>query len=358
MDDPQAVWRALSPEGLAAGILVITIIFSITTTVMLLLRAYIRTVHRLNGLEDYLMYIGGVLNLGHNAAVVYGCFTGIGTRDGKLNLPIMVEGAKTVTVWQLLYILSSPFIKVSICANLIRVAMKRRYIYPLQAMSGLAIAMSVMAFIVVFVQCRPFAASWTGQGKCISVDVIIIPTYVFSAANILVDWVVAILPAFIVWNLQLRRKLKLLSFGILGVGVLASIATIIRMPYIPSYAAKSDKLYKIGFIILWTVVELSLGILAGSLPSLRKFFKSLSKDQSTGEHGNMYGSDLVTIGGGNSAKPQRSAAYELNTTVVGRKSDSGDGNSDGVNDVDNDSTSRIIHVTRNVTQTREWERLR
>jgi predicted acyltransferase len=127
---------------------------------------------------------------------------------------------QTVTVWQLLYILSSPFIKVSICANLIRVAMKRRYIYPLQAMSGLAIAMSVMAFIVVFVQCRPFAASWTGQGKCISVDVIIIPTYVFSAANILVDWVVAILPAFIVWNLQLRRKLKLLSFGILGVGVL------------------------------------------------------------------------------------------------------------------------------------------
>lgn len=98
--------------------------------------------------------------------------------------------------------------------------MKRRYTIPLQAMSGLAIAMSVMAFIVVFIQCRPFAASWTGQGKCITVDVIIIPTYVFSAANILVDWVVSILPAFIVWNLQLRRKLKLLSFGILGVGVL------------------------------------------------------------------------------------------------------------------------------------------
>ncbi|KAL2675068.1 hypothetical protein Neosp_011248 [[Neocosmospora] mangrovei] len=333
MDDPEAVWHALSPDGLAAGILAVTIFFSITTTIMLLLRAYVRTTHRLNGTEDYLMYIGGVLNLGHNAVVMYACFTGLGTRDAKLNLPIMIEGAKAVTVWQLLYIISSPFIKVSICANLIRVAMKRRYTIPLQAMSGLAIAMSVMAFIVVFIQCRPFEASWTGQGKCITVDVIIIPTYVFSAANILVDWVVSILPAFIVWNLQLRRKLKLLSFGILGVD-------------------------KIGFIILWTVVELSLGILAGSLPSLRKFFKSLAKDQSTGEHGNIYGSDLVTIGGGgNSAKPQRSGAYELNTTVVGRKSESRDGNSDGVTDGDNDSTSRIIHVTRNVTQTREWERL-
>lgn len=38
-----------------------------------------------------------VLNLGHNAVVMYACFTGLGTRDAKLNLPIMVEGAKVTT---------------------------------------------------------------------------------------------------------------------------------------------------------------------------------------------------------------------------------------------------------------------
>ncbi|KAF7557802.1 hypothetical protein G7Z17_g402 [Cylindrodendrum hubeiense] len=103
------------------------------------------------------------------------------------------------------------------------------------------------------------------------------------------------MPAFILWHLQLRRKLKMLCSGIMGLGVLASIATIIRMPYVPGYAAETDKLYKIGFVILWTVVELGLGILAGSLPSLRKFFKSLAKDKSSGDK-TSFGTDLVTIG--------------------------------------------------------------
>ena len=125
-----------------------------------------------------------------------------------------------VTMWQILYVTSSPFIKISICTTLIRIAVQRRYIYTLYAVSLLSIAMTVMAFIVVFVQCIPFQASWTGQGKCATVSVIIIPTYVFSSVNILVDWTVAILPAFILWNLQLRRRLKILCFAILSVGVL------------------------------------------------------------------------------------------------------------------------------------------
>lgn len=125
-----------------------------------------------------------------------------------------------ITLWQLFYICTSPFIKVSICANLVRIATQRRYIYPLYVVSALSIAMTIMAFIIVFIQCIPFQASWTGDGKCISIKVIIIPTYVFSAVNIFVDWVVSILPAFILWDLQLRRKLKLLCFLILAVGIL------------------------------------------------------------------------------------------------------------------------------------------
>ncbi|KAF4999861.1 hypothetical protein FDECE_11360 [Fusarium decemcellulare] len=346
MDESQE-WHSVHPEGLARATVVVTIILSITTVAMLILRGYIRTVHKLNGIEDYLMYIGGLLNLGHNVAVLYGCHTGIGTRDSKLNIPIMIEGAKMVTVWQLLYVTSSPFIKISICCTLIRIAVQRRYTYPLYVTSAITAAMTVMAFIVVFVQCTPFQASWTGEGKCIKVDIIIIPTYIFSVVNIVVDWVVAIMPAFILWNLQLRRKLKLLSFGIMGVGVLASIATIIRMLYVPYYAATSDKLYKLCFILLWTVVELGLGILAGSLPSLRKFFKSLAKDHSTREN-NSYGTDLATIGGNNRHK-QSANRYdcELNTTIGHGR----DRSSDIAVDKDDDSTRRIIQVTRDLSQT-------
>ncbi|KAH6995176.1 hypothetical protein EDB80DRAFT_815319 [Ilyonectria destructans] len=338
MVDSQQTWHSIQPIGLARGLLATTIMFTITTAVMIVLSGYIRTVNRLNGAEDYLMYIPGVLNIGHNAAVMYGCFTGIGTREAELNIPISIEAAKMVTIWQLFYVVGSPFITISICMTLIRVATQQRYTYPLYAVCGLSVAMTLMAFIAVFIQCAPFEASWTGQAKCISVDVIIIPTYIFSAVNIFVDWTVAIMPGFILWNLQLRRKLKIICSGILGLGVLASIATIIRMPYVLGYAAKTDKLHKTGFVILWTVVELGLGI-AGSLPSMRNLFKTLAKDKSSGDK-TSFGTDLVTIGASRQNGAERGPMYdcELNTTVaIGR-----DGSSDNLQDKDDDSTRRII----------------
>lgn len=34
------------------------------------------------------------INMVHNGIVIWGCYNGIGTRDSKLNTPIMMEGAK------------------------------------------------------------------------------------------------------------------------------------------------------------------------------------------------------------------------------------------------------------------------
>ncbi|KAH8685102.1 integral membrane protein [Ilyonectria robusta] len=241
-----------------------------------------------------------------------------------------------VTIWQLFYVVGSPFIKIRICMTLIRVATQRWYTYPLYAVCGLSVAMTLMAFIAVFIQCAPFEASWTGQGKCISVE----------AVNIFVNWTVAIMPGFILWHLQLRRKLKLLCSGILGLGVLAG--HYLYHPCAVRQHVVSSHTDMIGFIILWTVVELGLGIVAGSLPSLRKFFTSLAKDKSSGDK-TSFGTDLVTIGASRQTRAERGPLYdcELNTTVaIGR-----DGSIDDLRDKDDDNTCRIIQVTRDFTQT-------
>ena len=39
-----------------------------------------------------------------------------------------------------------------------------------------------------------------------------------------------------------------------------------------------------GNIILWTVVECDIGIIAGSLPMLRKMIRSLDPDRQSGDH--------------------------------------------------------------------------
>lgn len=49
------------------------------------------------------------------------------------------------------------------------------------------------------------------------------------------DWACAIIPFFIVAGLQMSRRRKISVIAILGLGVSASIATCIRMPYLKYY---------------------------------------------------------------------------------------------------------------------------
>lgn len=101
----------------------------------------------------------------------------------------------------------------------------------------------------------------------------------------------------------------------------------------------------LGHIILWTVVECDLGIIAGSLPMLRKLIKSLAKDKSSAkeETAGNNNIDLVTIG---QVKCRHNLIYENNTfmSITGREDNESDGQ-------DDESTRRIIRVTRVVEQT-------
>ena len=97
----------------------------------------------------------------------------------------------------------------------------------------------------------------------------------------------------------------------------------------------------VGHVILWTVVECGLGIIAGSMPMLRKLFKNLAKDESsyaraTDDH------DLVTIG---RVRGKHHQIYDNDiqvTVVAGNDQDSAR---------DDESTEEMIRVTREVEQT-------
>lgn len=49
------------------------------------------------------------------------------------------------------------------------------------------------------------------------------------------DWTCAIIPFFIVAGLQMSQRKKVSVCAILGLGLFASIATVIRMPYLKYY---------------------------------------------------------------------------------------------------------------------------
>lgn len=123
--------------------------------------------------------------------------------------------------WQIFYISGSVFIKASICATLARIATQRRYIYTLWGLVVVSVIATLVAISAVLVRCKPVAASWNpALGTCIDQSIIIALTYAVSVINVVTDWAVAVIPVFILWNLQMRKTLKKMIALVLGLGVL------------------------------------------------------------------------------------------------------------------------------------------
>lgn len=100
----------------------------------------------------------------------------------------------------------------------------------------------------------------------------------------------------------------------------------------------------IGNIVLWTVIECDLGILAGSLPMLRALFKSLAKDYSSNDDYQPYNrtedNNLVTIGRIKTRGYKRTNDFNHeNGTIIVADNDSNQ-------ELDSESTRKIITVTR------------
>lgn len=148
----------------------------------------------------------------------------------------------------------------------IRVATQRRYTYPLYAVCGLSVAMTLMVFIAVFIQCAPFEASWTARGSASRSKLLSFPLHLFNRQyfrrldcvdNAGLHFVASPasqeVEAHVFGYLRTGRPASIPPVSITCCHLMllmktktncASIATIIRMPYVPGYVAKTDRLCK------------------------------------------------------------------------------------------------------------------
>lgn len=71
----------------------------------------------------------------------------------------------------------------------------------------------------------------------------------------------------------------------------ASIASVLRTGYTDAYSSDNNYLYNTGKIVLWTVVECGIGIIAGSMPMLGLFVEKRNADKKWEELENQQGED-------------------------------------------------------------------
>lgn len=124
---------------------------------------------------------------------------------------------KSAFVGYIMWVVAEVAIKVSILDLYIRVfrdVKLRRLAYILMALSTIA---SVGFFLAVFLICRPTAYFWDRsiQGSCSNERLALLFPGIF---NMILDILILSLPMRVLWDLQVTRQRKILSFVVFGMG--------------------------------------------------------------------------------------------------------------------------------------------
>ncbi|KAF2125297.1 hypothetical protein P153DRAFT_378779 [Dothidotthia symphoricarpi CBS 119687] len=175
-------------------------------------------------------------------------------------------------------------IKWAIAFTLLRIANKRKAyqwsIYVMMAAVAIVMASTTM---YEFFHCKPIPMNWrtVEGGSCLPQSNITGFSFALSVVSIASDWFCALIPIPLLWNVQLDFRVKLSVLALLGLGVFASSAALIRLTITVNLSSTSDFLYHAMPVAAWAQVELGLGVIVGNLPALRPLLEKLLQIRST-----------------------------------------------------------------------------
>ncbi|KAK1971301.1 integral membrane family protein [Colletotrichum sublineola] len=261
------------------GALVATAVaFLVLSWFSVLLRCYVRA-FMTKGFQvnDWFMVVAQAIFTLSCSFILAGAGNGLGRHNKALSQrqeisALMYQALATAT-----YVLDMLFIKLSIGFFLLRLSTSRVYNWIIHVSLAIVTIWSVIIFFWNMFQCSPIEAQWDytiPDSECVSADAIVSAAYSISAMNILSDWLYALLPIPMVWSVKMTKQAKATVIVILGLGVFASIATLIRLRYLAGLSDVADILFTGTDPMVWTLVEPGVAIVASSLVTVRPLLRA------------------------------------------------------------------------------------
>lgn len=108
--------------------------------------------------------------------------------------------------------------KLAVGVMFLRLTINKIHIWIINTVMALTVLTGIVFLFVTVFQCNPVSFFWyrSQPGSCISIDVIIGLTYLYGTISAICDFTFGILPIFLVWNLQMDRRSKILLVPIIG----------------------------------------------------------------------------------------------------------------------------------------------
>lgn len=105
---------------------------------------------------------------------------------------------------------------------LLRIVCKPAHAYIIYATSSIVMLAAIIFFFVTIFQCNPVSKYWKEDqpGYCMPPRIFIDLAYLYSAVSVVTDLAYALLPAFVIWHVQLRTRIRFILIILMGLGCL------------------------------------------------------------------------------------------------------------------------------------------
>ncbi|KAJ4357852.1 uncharacterized protein N0V89_002428 [Didymosphaeria variabile] len=256
-------------EGTGLKVFIATAVFVAAATIAFGLRVWARLLIRAWGVDDWLMLAG--CHHSHDPVDAH----------KSLNVAEYEDGMKWHFFIGLLYTVNTTIVKCSICCFMLRIARERVHRWIFKGVIHVSVIAAFIRIIVWVARCKNLGDNWRDNaragkaGSCGSPALLTQVSIFFSVICITTDLVCAIVPAVIVYKLSLCLKQKICIGIMLGLGVIASIATMIRVKFLFQYQNRDDFLYNLAPIAYYSNFEIALGIAAACIATLRPLLRYL-----------------------------------------------------------------------------------
>ncbi|KAL3458202.1 hypothetical protein BJX64DRAFT_292463 [Aspergillus heterothallicus] len=251
---------------------VVAIVVLALAWICVALRLYVRLYLQRNlAVDDILAVSASAIYTALGIRYVIGLLRdGLGRHDGDLTPYTYARGMHAGFTCVLLFFASTYLMKLSFIYTLFRVVQKQSYRYVLYILTATGGILTICVGFWTLFYCDPIKYFWerplptVGPGHCRSVASLRTTLLVHAAWILTADLTLGlVIPSLLLNNLHVPLPTKISAWILLGLGSVASIATVIRIIYLPRLSDR-DPLYVNNAAVLWSSIEVATNIVCTS----------------------------------------------------------------------------------------------
>ncbi|GAB7357543.1 hypothetical protein MBLNU459_g0060t1 [Dothideomycetes sp. NU459] len=287
-----------SEEHDSRGYQAVTVSIVATALAMLIVIARIWTRARSMGSEDWTILVSFTFSVTLTVLIGIEVIHGQGRHYNTISASEMKSLYKAFWASVPVYQAALSITKISILLQYFRVFVGQNIRRGTIILMAITVIYGIWSVCSTAFSCAPISYFWDKDipgGRCLNLNAI---WFSNASLNIVTDVAIFVLPIPVLSELHLPKRQKWGLMGVFALGAFVCLTSILRLRALYDLSASQDVTWNNGPAAYWSSLEVNIGIICASLPTLRKTISRFLPRvfSSNSRSGNMNNSGVPTSG--------------------------------------------------------------